>query len=113
LWRARTIGHPIEKERAMKLNTAQIEQTLTQLDGEAIPDEHPMLTQLEKMFGTHTFFLDNKGLNIIEPLDAEKADGHLAVVISLADWADSSATSLRPHTPESRDVVVDLGDTLH
>ena len=97
----------------MKLNSAQIEQTLTQLDGEAIPDQHPMLSQLERMFGSHTFFLDGKGLNIIEPLDTEEADGHLAVVISLADWADSSATSLRPHTPESRDVVVDLGDTLH
>jgi len=97
----------------MKLNSAQIEQTLTQLDGEAIPDEHPMLTQLERMFGTHTFFLDNKGLNIVEPIDAEQADGHLLVVISLADWADSSATSLRPHTPEARDTVVDLGDTLH
>ena len=97
----------------MKLNPAQIEQTLTQLDGEAIPDEHPMLSQLERMFGTHTFFLDNKGLNIIEPLDGEQTDGHLAVVIALADWSDSSATSLRPHSPESRDVVVDLGDTLH
>jgi len=97
----------------MKLNSAQIEHTLNQLDGEAIPAEHPMLSQLERMFGTHTFFLDNKGLNIVEPLDAEKADGHLVVLISLADWADSSATSLRPHTPEARDVVVDLGDMLH
>jgi hypothetical protein len=97
----------------MKLNSAQIEQTVAQLDGEAIPKEHPMLSQLERIFGDHTFFLDSKGLNIVEPLDAEEADGHLVVVINLADWADASATSLRPHTPESRDVVVDLGDSLH
>jgi len=97
----------------MKLNSAQIEQTLTQVDGEAIPDEHPMLSQLERLFGDHTFFLDNKGLNIVEPLEAEQADGHLVVVINLADWADSSATSLRPHPPEARDMVVDLGDSLH
>ena len=97
----------------MKLNTAQIEQTLTQLDGEAIPDQHPMLSQLERMFGEHTFFLDGKGLNIVEPLDEERSDGRLAVVINLADWADANATSLRPHTPESRDVVVDLGESLH
>ena len=97
----------------MKLNTAQIEQTLTQLDGEAIPDQHPMLSQLERMFGEHTFFLDGKGLNIVEPLDEKSADGRLAVVINLADWADANATSLRPHTPESRDVVVDLGESLH
>jgi len=97
----------------MKLNSTQIEQTMTQLNAETIPDEHPMLSQLERMFGDHTFFLDGKGLNIVEPLEAEEADGRLAVVINLADWADSSATSLRPHTPESRDVVVDLGDSLH
>jgi hypothetical protein len=97
----------------MKLNSAQTEQTVAQLDGEAIPKEHPMLAQLERMFGDHTFILDSKGLNIVEPLDAEDSDGGLAVVINLADWADASATSLRPHTPESRDVVVDLRDGLH
>jgi hypothetical protein len=97
----------------MKLNSTQIEKTLTQYDGEAIPDEHPMLSQLERMFGTHTFFLDSKGLNIIEPLEAEQEDGPLAVVINLADWADSSATSLKPHTPTARDMVVSLGESLH
>jgi len=97
----------------MKLNSAQTEQTVAQLDGEAIPKEHPMLAQLERLFGDHTFILDSKGLNIVEPLDEEQADGHLAVVINLADWADASATSLRPHTPESRDVVVDLREGLH
>ena len=97
----------------MKLNSAQIEQTMAQLDGEAIPKEHPVLSQLEHLFGDHTFFLDSQGLNIVEPLDTEEANGHMAVVINLADWSDASATSLRPHTPESRDVVVDLGDNLH
>jgi len=97
----------------MKLNSAQTEQTVAQLDGEAIPKEHPMLAQLERLFGDHTFILDSKGLNIVEPLDAEDTDGGLAVVISLADWADASATSLRPHTPQSRDVVVDLREGLH
>ena len=97
----------------MKLNSAQIEQTVAQLDGEAIPKEHPVLSQLERLFGDHTFFLDSKGLNIVEALDAEEADGHLAVVINLADWSDASTTSLRPHTPESRDMVVDLREGLH
>jgi hypothetical protein len=96
----------------MKLNSIQIEKTLTQFDGEAIPDEHPMLSQLERLFGSHTFFLDNKGLNILEPIEAEQENGQL-VVINLADWADSSATSLKPHTPKARDMVVSLGDSLH
>ena len=43
-----------------------------------------------------------------------KADSRLAVVVNLADWADSSATSLKPHKPDSTDLVVDLeSDTLH
>ena len=72
----------------MKLNSAQIEHTLNQLDGEAIPAEHPMLSQLERLFGEHTYFLDSRGLNIVEPVDAEEADGRLAVVVNLADWAE-------------------------
>ena len=100
----------------MKLNSAQIEHTLNQLDGEAIPAEHPMLSQLERLFGNHTYFLDNRGLNIVDPLDAEQADGHgrMVVVVNLADWADSSATSLRPHKPDPTDQVINLdGDSLH
>ena len=98
----------------MKLNSAQIEHTLNQLDGAAIPAEHPMLSQLERLFGEHTYFLDSRGLNIVEPVDAEEADGRLAVVVNLADWADSSATSLKPHKPDPTDLVVDLeSDTLH
>ena len=98
----------------MKLNSTQIEHTLHQLDGEAIPPEHPMLTQLERLFGDHTFFLDSQGLNIVEPVEAEQADGRLGVVVNLADWADASATSLRPHKPQSTDLVVALeGDSLH
>jgi hypothetical protein len=98
----------------MKLNSAQIEHTLNQLDGEAIPAEHPMLSQLERLFGEHTYFLDNRGLNIVEPIDAEQPDSRLAVVVNLADWVDSSATSLRPHNPDPTDLVVDLeSDTLH
>ena len=62
----------------MKLNSAQTEQTLAQLDGEAIPKEHPMLAQLERMFGDHTFILDAKGLDwLIEQLASlchEKAE---------------------------------------
>jgi hypothetical protein len=54
-------------ERAMKLTSAQIERTLGQFEAEAIPDSHPALPRLNGLFGDHTFFLDRKGLNIVEP----------------------------------------------
>ena len=98
----------------MKMNTAQIEQALNQFQAEPIPMEHPMMPQLERLFGEHTYFLDGNGLNIIEPVETEKSDGTRGVVVNLASWADAKAESLQPHRPESTDLVVDLGtDSRH
>lgn len=92
----------------MKLNDAQIEQTLHQLDAEAIPAEHPVISQLERIFGDHTYFLDGNGLNIVEPVETDQNDGQRGVVVNLANWTDAKAASLQPHEPESTDLVVDL-----
>ncbi len=92
----------------MKLNGAQIERALSQFDAQAIPAEHPAIPKLERLFGDHTYFLDNNGLSIVEPIEAEQADGHLGVVVNLASWADDSAASLEPHEPEPTELVVDL-----
>ena len=96
----------------MKMNSAQIEQTLhklnaeEELNAEAIPAEHPMMSQLERLFGDHTYFLDSNGLDIVEPLETE--DGRLGVVVKLARWTDDRAESLQPHGPEPTELVVDL-----
>ncbi len=97
----------------MKMNSAQIQQTLhslnaAQLNAEAIPPEHPMMSQLERLFGDHTYFLDSRGLNIVEPVEAGQVDGRLGVVVNLANWTDSNAESLQPHQPEPTETVVDL-----
>ena len=93
----------------MKMNSAQIEKTLHQFQAEAIPKEHPMMPQLERLFGEHTYFLDGNGLNIVEPVEAEKSSGRRGVVVNLASRSDANAESLQPHQPESTDLVVDLG----
>jgi hypothetical protein len=95
-------GNSNRKECAMKMNSAQIEQTLTQFDAEAIPADHPMMAQLTRMFGEHTYFLDDTGLNIVEPVEdgAAANDGPHGVVINIATWIDPSAASLQPHEPE-------------
>src|SRR5262245_29580765 len=87
--------HPNRQERAMKMNSAQIERTLTKLNteelsAEAIPAGHPMMPQLERLFGDHTYFLDSRGLSIVEPVEEGQADGKLGVVVNLASWADAS-----------------------
>jgi len=100
---------PSNREKcAMKMNSAQIEQTLNQFDAQAIPAEHPAMPQLQRLFGDHTYFLDGHGLNIVEPVEAEQGDGHLGVVVNLANWADAGRVSLEPHEPESTDVVVEF-----
>ena len=96
----------------MKMNSAQIEQTLNQFDAQAIPAGHPAMPQLERLFGGHTFFLDSEGLNIVEPV-VEQNDGRRGVVVNLASWADETKASLEPHEPESTDLVVDLETDTH
>ena len=55
----------------MKLSPAQVERTVNQLQIEAIPDNHPLVSQLNRLFGEHTYFLDQNGLSIVEPADDE------------------------------------------
>ena len=93
----------------MKLTSAQIERTLTQFEGEAIPDSHPVVPQLNSLFGDHTFFLDRNGLNIMEPAEAARADGQSAKVVNLASWSDGNPNRLEAHEPEPTDVIVTLG----
>jgi hypothetical protein len=114
MWKARNHpnGVPNREECAMKLSDAQIEQALHQLDGEVIPAGHPVISQLERLYGNHTYFLDGNGLNIVEPVEEDLLDGRRGVVVNLANWANSAASSLQPHEPEVTELVVDL-ETRH
>ena len=69
----------------MKLTSAQVKETLSQLPCQVIPGSHPVVPQLNRLFGKHTFFIDDQGLNIVEP------------------------EQLVPHEPEPTDVVFTLG----
>ena len=89
----------------MKLNSAQLERTLGQFEARPIPDDHPVIPQLNDLFGEHTFFLDGRGLNIVEPVEAA---GDSGVVVNLASWSDDSQSDLEVHEPEATDVIVTL-----
>lgn len=89
----------------MKLASAMIDQTLDQFEAEAIPDNHPAVPQLNKIFGDHTFFLDASGLNIVEPSDASRAAAPTWQVVKVASWSDPAKTSLSPHEPEPTDII--------
>jgi hypothetical protein len=93
----------------MKLTSAQVERTLNQLEAQAIPESHPALPQLTNLFGDHTFFLDNRGLNIVEADETTRAGVQSAKVVNIANWSDPNLTSLAPHEPELTETVVLLG----
>jgi hypothetical protein len=97
-----------KQEQAMKLNSSQVKQTLSQFEAEVLPDDHPAVTQLNDLFGDHTFFLDGGGLKVLEPTEAPEMQAQTGELVSLADWSDASLTSLRPHEPEPTGVVVVL-----
>lgn len=96
----------------MKLNSTQVKQTLNQMNAHVLPEDHPAMTQLTTVFGDHTFFVDERGLKVLEPAEVE-TDMESGEVLSLADWSDSTLTSLTPHEPESTGTVVIFREVRH
>jgi hypothetical protein len=95
----------------MKLSSTQVKQTLSQFQAEVLPDNHPAVPQLNDLFGNHTFFLDTRGLKVLEPAGMPEKEAQSGEIVSLADWSDTTLTSLRPHEPEPTGVVVVLEST--
>jgi hypothetical protein len=89
----------------MKLNCAQVEQTLSQFEAQVIPDDHPIVPELNDLFGDHTFFLNSDGLNVVEPSETGAPAG---TVVNLANWTDAHLTSLATHEPEPTEIIVVL-----
>jgi hypothetical protein len=96
----------------MRLNSAQVERTLSQFEAQVIPDDHPMVPKLNELFGDHTFFLNSDGLNVVEPNESATAGARAGAVVNLANWTDAHLTSLAPHEPEPTEIIVIL-ETEH
>ena len=94
----------------MKLTSAQVERTLSQFEANPVPSSHPMVPELNEVFGDHTFFLNSDGLSIVEPVAADPQVGARAArVVNLANWSDANLTQLKPHEPEPTDAIINLG----
>jgi hypothetical protein len=91
----------------MKLNSAQVQRTLGQFEARVIPDDDPVIAQLNQLFGEHTFFLNQRhGLNIVK---AAEPAAERAKVVSLANWSDDRRSTLKLREPAETDIVVTLG----
>ena len=93
----------------MKLSSEKLRPVLEQIDAEVIPDDHPSLPKLREVFGDHTFFIDDNGLTIIQPLDQHRQTGGL---VKLARWDDADPSYLVAHTPEETDILIKL-ESMH
>lgn len=97
----------------MKLNQMQISKTLTQFRAQVLADDHPAVAQFSEMFGQHTFFLDARGLHVLELLEVPGMEAEDGEMVSLADWGDADFTRLTTHQPEPTGVVIHLAEVRH
>src|ERR1700751_2121645 len=97
----------------MELNSMQIERTLSQFDAQVLADDHPAIAQLTKLFGKHTFFLDDKGLNVLELIETPQMEPQGGEMVNIADWSDATLTKLRAHAPEPTGIVISLKEIHH
>jgi hypothetical protein len=89
----------------MKLNSAQIEQTLSQIEAQVIPDDHPMVPKLNE-FVRRPYVLPQQ--RRIECCRAGRDGRAGGTMVNLANWTDAHLTSLAPHEPEPTEIIVML-----
>ena len=92
----------------MKLSAKQTTRAADEIGAQPVPEDHPVVTQLTRIYGDHTFFLDGNGVEIIEATRPEADADNEACVVKLASWTDDDRTRLTPHEPEATDVMVIL-----
>jgi len=84
----------------MKLTAPWVDQTQTQFDVRALPDDHPAAEKLHEAFGVHTFFVGDEGLHIVQEIDPAPAETAERAVLRLASWRDEQRSTLEIHEPE-------------
>jgi hypothetical protein len=90
-----------------------VNETLTQMDARALPDDHPAVGKLSELFGDHTFFVDESGLKVLESTESSESETQAGSVVSLAEWSDAAASTLRAHQPTPTGVEVVLRQSMH
>ena len=89
----------------MKLDATQIGVIRDRYASEPVADDNPALPRLQESFGDHSFFLDARGLHIIEP-DPDHEDT-MGYVVKIASWTEDRS-QLRVHDPEVLPMAVSL-----
>jgi len=94
----------------MKLTAPWVDQTQTQFDVQALPEDHPAAEKLQEAFGQHTFFVGSDGLHIVQEIEPQRAEAAERAVLRLANWKDKQRSTLEISEPEVVGTVV-MGET--
>ena len=97
----------------MKLGKVQIGKILSQFPALVLVKDHLTVSQFRELFGRHTFFLDDRGLNVLELLEVPGMEVEEGEMVRLADWSDTGFTRLSTHPPEPTGIVVRLKEVRH
>lgn len=93
----------------MKLDDQQMDAVLQQVGAEPIPEDNPIVEQLNGAFGEHTYYVGQEGLFVFEAVDRPAAQGDQIVAVHIAEWADADKTELGTVEPRVTEVVVTPG----
>ncbi|MEX0695595.1 MAG: hypothetical protein WD075_14185 [Rhodospirillales bacterium] len=95
----------------MKLTTEQVGAIERQTGAVPIPDDNPASESLTEVFGTHTFYADQEGLHVLEPVAAaQEQDADQAEVVQIAQWTTDAKDELQPIEPQRSGSVLSLAD---
>ena len=92
----------------MKLSDQEIQQLHDQIGIDPLPDNYPVLGDLIKAFGQHTFYLTGDGLHIFEYTETPVDGGNEAVSVRIASWANEDNTDLSRHNPVLTGIKIHL-----
>jgi hypothetical protein len=91
----------------MKLNDEQVKAVEEHTGLQPIPEDNPAMTQLKQNFGEHTFYVDDRGLYVLETAADDDQQTH-ATAVQVASWTDENRTALQAHEPQATDAVFKL-----
>lgn len=96
----------------MILTALQITELEDQLTARVIPDGDDLMTELRRVFGDHTFFVDADGLHVVEWFaeDQTAGDGDTLTAVRVAAWTDDTRTAVAPHEPTKTEKTVQTAE---
>lgn len=91
----------------MKLSDDQVKAVEEQTGLQPIPEDNPAMPQLKENFGEHTFYVDDRGLYVLETAENDESQNH-ATAVQIASWTDDNRNALQAHEPQATDAIFKL-----